>query len=129
MVAVGDNRVLLQAASDKDKGGAAKAAKGGKDKPKSGGKKGKGGKTPEPPSIKGGTKLKKRGDEDEKVYIGEYHFLQTFYITFVIFHFAAVPSISISDVVILAEINYFVNLIFSWLIMLLFVFPHFATKT
>ena len=66
-----NNLFCWQAASDKEKGAAGKAAaKGGKDKPKSGGKKGKGGKTPEPPSIKGGTKLKKRGEEDEKVYIG-----------------------------------------------------------
>ena len=64
--------IHLQAASDKEKGGGAAKGGKGKDKPKSAAKgKGKGAKTPEPPSVKGPTKLKKRGEEDEKVYIGK----------------------------------------------------------
>lgn len=50
-----------KAADGKDKG------KGGKDKPKSAGKgKGGGKKTPEPPSAKEGSKLRKRGEEDDE---------------------------------------------------------------
>nr|XP_022292317.1 sperm-associated antigen 17-like isoform X8 [Crassostrea virginica] len=50
-----------KATDGKDKG------KGGKDKPKSAGKgKGGGKKTPEPPSAKEGSKLRKRGEEDDE---------------------------------------------------------------
>jgi hypothetical protein len=57
----------VQAADGKDKGKG-----GGKDKPKSAGKgKGGGKKTPEPPSAKEGSKLRKRGEEDDDgKYIG-----------------------------------------------------------
>lgn len=57
----------MQAADGKDKGKG-----GGKDKPKSAGKgKGGGKKTPEPPSAKEGSKLRKRGEEDDDgKYIG-----------------------------------------------------------
>lgn len=60
------NIYILKAADGKDKG------KGGKDKPKSAGKgKGGGKKTPEPPSAKEGSKLRKRGEEDDEgKYIG-----------------------------------------------------------
>ncbi|XP_078322362.1 sperm-associated antigen 17-like isoform X1 [Crassostrea virginica] len=56
------NKMSRSRATDgKDKG------KGGKDKPKSAGKgKGGGKKTPEPPSAKEGSKLRKRGEEDDE---------------------------------------------------------------
>ncbi|KAK3098986.1 hypothetical protein FSP39_024961, partial [Pinctada imbricata] len=54
-----------KAADAKDKGKG--SGKGGKDKPKSAGKgKGGGKKTPEPPSAKEGSKLRKRGEEDDE---------------------------------------------------------------
>ncbi|XP_056016112.1 sperm-associated antigen 17-like isoform X11 [Ostrea edulis] len=54
-------RDKVEAADGKDKGKG-----GGKDKPKSAGKgKGGGKKTPEPPSAKEGSKLRKRGEEDD----------------------------------------------------------------
>ena len=61
---------LCQAAAEKEKGG--KKGDKGKERSKSPTKGKAGKKTPEPPSAKGDTKLKKRGEEDQdSKYIGK----------------------------------------------------------